>query len=162
MNPRHDVMQIFFIGNPRSRPKNQKPSSGPENYKHSVGQNDSGQHGQNDEPKPKKDVNLLVEDVEGKDAQGVVPLYVSRRAKPVECTFGHPRENLHHRIVPKLLIKIREVQYLDTKPAEFTVKEGIDQADLSNDVCKVQDFAESVAANVSRVIIHVRFQVFDQ
>ena len=42
-----------------------------------------------DEPKPEEDIDLLVDDVERKDAQTVELLHRSGRTKLVECALGH-------------------------------------------------------------------------
>ena len=44
---------------------------------------------QTDEPEPEEDVDLLVEDVQGEDAETVVGLHCTGRSVFVEGAFGH-------------------------------------------------------------------------
>ena len=48
---------------------------------------EGGDESKEDEPEPESDVNLLVDDVEGKNAEAVFPLDSSRRTELVESTF---------------------------------------------------------------------------
>ena len=50
---------------------------------------DTSDDGQDDEPEPEKDVDFLVDDVEGEDAEAVELLHRSGRTKLVECALGH-------------------------------------------------------------------------
>ena len=48
---------------------------------------DTSPDGKADEPEPEEDVDLLVDDIEGKNAEAVFPLDSSRRTELVESTF---------------------------------------------------------------------------
>ena len=50
---------------------------------------DTSDDGQDDEPEPEEDVDLLVDDVEREDAQTVELLHRPGRTKLVECALGH-------------------------------------------------------------------------
>ena len=50
---------------------------------------DAGPDGHGDEPEPQEDVDLLVDDVQGKHAQAVLLLNSSRRTILVESALGH-------------------------------------------------------------------------
>ena len=54
-----------------------------------VEQIERGQDSQDDEPEPQEDVDLLVDDVEGQDAHGVVTLDRAGGTVFVEVAFGH-------------------------------------------------------------------------
>lgn len=95
---------------------------------------DDGQQAENakeKEPKPKEDVDLLVDNVQGKYANGVVSLDFTAHAVFVEGALGHPREYVDHRIHPILLIGLEESQHLDTKVEKGTVEEAVHQKHLT-------------------------------
>ena len=48
-----------------------------------------GEEGEDDEPEPEEDVDLLVDDVEGEHAQAVVPGDGAARSVLVEGALGH-------------------------------------------------------------------------
>ena len=50
---------------------------------------DTSDDGQDDEPEPEEDVDLLVDDVEREDAETVKLLHRPGRTKLVECALGH-------------------------------------------------------------------------
>ena len=50
---------------------------------------DAGDDGDDDEPEPEEDVDLLVDNVEGQDAQRVKLLHGSGRTELVELALGH-------------------------------------------------------------------------
>jgi len=57
--------------------------------KSSVHHLDTSDDGEDDEPEPEEDVDLLVDDVEREDAQTVELLHRPGRTKLVECALGH-------------------------------------------------------------------------
>ena len=57
-------------------------------------------------PKPDEDVDLLVDNVERKNAEGVVFLDLTGGAELVERALRHPRKDVDHRIEPVLLKKL--------------------------------------------------------
>ena len=61
---------------------------------------DSGEDGEEHEPDPEEDVDLLVDDVDGEDALCVVPLDGARGAVLAESALGHAREHPRHRVDP--------------------------------------------------------------
>ena len=93
--------------------------------------NEECQACQDEHPEPKKDVNLFVENVQGKNAQGVVFFNFTGSAEFVECTFGHPREDVDHGINSVFLITISEGEHLDTKSDESSIKEPIQEKHLA-------------------------------
>ena len=52
-----------------------------------VDDHESGECPQDEHPEPEEDVDLLVEDVDRQDAEGVVLLKLPRRAKFVKCAL---------------------------------------------------------------------------
>lgn len=58
--------------------------------------------GEKDEPPPEKDKDLLVDDVDGQDALGVVPLDLPAWAVLVKRALRHPGSHISHsRLVMK-------------------------------------------------------------
>jgi hypothetical protein len=53
---------------------------------------DGGPDGESDEPEPEEDVDLLVDDVHGEDAETVLVLNRSRGTVVVERALGHLEE----------------------------------------------------------------------
>ena len=53
----------------------------------------AGEQADKDEPEPEKDVDLLVDDVEGEDAEAVVLLHGAGGAELVERALGHLGEH---------------------------------------------------------------------
>ena len=56
---------------------------------HPVGHLDGGDDGEDHEPEPEEDVDLLVDDVERQHAETVEALHCARRSKLVEGAFCH-------------------------------------------------------------------------
>ena len=54
-----------------------------------VDEDESGDDGQEDHPEPEEDVDLLIDDVQGKHTQAVLFLNSSRRTILVESALGH-------------------------------------------------------------------------
>ena len=63
------------------------PHPGADDYHEPVDDDQGGQDPQQQEPEPEEDVDLLVEDVDRQDAEGVVLLKFPRRAKFVKCAL---------------------------------------------------------------------------
>ena len=89
------------------------------------------QEAQDEEPEPEEDVDLFVDDVERKDAQGVVLLHLARRAELVESALGHPREDVDHRVDALLLVPLGERDHVETERQEGPVKERVHQEHLT-------------------------------
>jgi hypothetical protein len=53
-----------------------------------VNNDNRGEAGEAEHPEPEEDVDLLVEDVEGEDAEGVMLLQLTRRPKFMESALG--------------------------------------------------------------------------
>ena len=53
---------------------------------------DTSGDGQDDEPEPEEDIDLLVDDVEGEDAEPIKLLHRPGRTKLVECALGHLKQ----------------------------------------------------------------------
>ena len=63
--------------------------AGSEEDSDAVDEEDAGDGGDDDEPEPEEDVDLLVNDVEGQHAQAVMSLRGPTRPELVEAALGH-------------------------------------------------------------------------
>ena len=86
---------------------------------------------QDQEPEPEEDVDLLIDDIDGQDAEGIVALNVSRRAKLVEGAFGHAREYVDDRVHPVFFVAEGEGDDLDAKCEEGPVEETVHEEQLA-------------------------------
>ena len=91
----------------------------------------SGQHCQQQEVEPQEDVDLLIDNVDGQDAEGVVALNVSGRTKLVEGALGHPREDVDDRVYTILLVAQGKGNDLDAEGEESSVEEAVHQKELA-------------------------------
>ena len=62
------------------------------------------QYCEDDEPEPEEDIDLLVEDVDGKNTLGIVSLDIPTRSVLVEGALGHLglKVNLYYLLLPEL------------------------------------------------------------
>ena len=77
-----------------------------------VEEGDDGDGGQDDEPEPQEDVDLLVHDVDGQHADGVVDLQRAGGAVLEEAALGDAREDHGHRVDALLGVGLQEGQDL--------------------------------------------------
>ena len=77
-----------------------------------VDNDQEAENAEENEPKPEKDVNLLVDDVERQEAKRVVLLHLARGAELVERALGHAREHVDQGIQPVLLVLFGESDHL--------------------------------------------------
>ena len=60
---------------------------------------DGGPDGDDDVPQPEEDVDLLVDDVHGQDAEAVVALHGARGTVLVECALGDLKDEQCGRVI---------------------------------------------------------------
>lgn len=128
--PAHYKIYGFLLDQTISHPQQIHAHARREDDDHPVDDGDEGEHGQDDEPEPEEDVDLLVHHVQGKDAHGVVLFEFAGHSVFVEGAFGHPREDLDHGVDAVLLVAVYEGYYLDSKHEEGTVEEAVHQEHL--------------------------------
>lgn len=97
----------------------------------SIQQDEEREEHQQQEPEPEEDVDFLVDDVDGKDAEGVVPLQLPRRAELAERTLGHAREHEDHGVNPHLLVILHELDHVQAEREEGVAQEAVDQEHLT-------------------------------
>ncbi len=96
-----------------------------------VDQHQEGQQPQEEQPEPDEDVNLLVDNVERQDAEGVVLLNVARRAKLVKGALGHSREDIDHGIDAIFLITVGKGHHFDAIREKGPIKEPVQEEHLT-------------------------------
>ena len=122
-----------------------------EENQHSVDEDGSGNDGQEDEPEPEEDVNLLVDNVQWENAESIVFLHITRGTISVEGTLGHSRKDGHHWVDSVLLVHFSVTDNIITIGGEGAAKEGIDQIHLNDDIDKVENFAKDEVNKVGIV-----------
>ena len=75
-----------------------RPDAGPEEDPEAVEEEHTGDGGEEDEPEPEENVDLLVNDVERENTQTVMTLHSSRGSKLVKTAFCNLREDNSKRI----------------------------------------------------------------
>merc|ERR1719154_485838 len=96
---------------------------------------DDGEGGgdrQDDQPDPDNKVDLLIDDVQGQEAESIVILDAAAHAVLVELALGHLGEHLVHR-VPGNLILLVVFEDAAAVVEELAVKEYVRQVDLEED-----------------------------
>ena len=73
-----------------------------EEHHHPVEDGHGGEHGHEDEPEPEEDIYLLVDYVEGEDAEAVVLGDGARGPVLVKCALGHFGKHHVHGVSPVL------------------------------------------------------------
>ena len=89
------------------------------------------QDGKSDEPEPQKDVDLLVDDVEGQQTESIVFLDLSRRSEFVKSAFGHSWEHVDQWIEAVFLVLLCEGDHLKSKSQKGSVEKTIHQKNLA-------------------------------
>lgn len=120
------------------------------------------QNGQNNEPEPQKDVDLLIEDVQGEHTERIVLLYAAWRSVFVENTFGDAWKEFDHRIASILLIHVGEAPHIRAVCHECSAQEFIDEDNVCDDIGQVQELTEKVAERVTVVCAHAFHDIVDQ
>ena len=95
---------------------------------------DGGPDGEPDEPEPEEDVDLLVDDVHGQDAEAVHALDGAGGTVLVEGALGHLGEDAVHGVVPRLEGHLGLAEHLGAVLGELPTKEQVHQVDLRNHV----------------------------
>jgi len=109
---------------------------------------DACDDGKNDEPEPESDIDLLIDDVEGEDAHGIVLLNCTWRSVFVEGAFGYSGKYHHHGISSIVILFIDEVENVSTISHEDTAEEEIDEVHLPDDIDEVENVANEVLDGV--------------
>ena len=120
---------------PVAHAQNKGPDVGAEDDGRAVDEDEEGEAAEEEEPEPDEDVDLLVDNVEREDAEGIVLLDVARSAELVEGALGHAREDVDHGVDPVLLVAVGEGHDLNAVGEEGAVEEAVQQDHLT---CKIR------------------------
>ena len=135
------VVLVGFVGLPGDEVP---PEAGHAHDGHDVDGVERGEDGEHHEPEPERDVDLLVDDVKAKDAEGVQLHDGARGSVLVEGALGHAGEDLHHGVRPVLVVHVDEVEHVRAVGHEHAAQEEIDEIHLTDDVHEVQHVAEEI------------------
>ena len=103
----------------------------------------TGEHGDEHEPEPHEDVDLLVEEVDGQDALHAVVVLVAH-LPDVEVTHSHPREPLGGRPV---LAHDQVFDHLEPVQVVVRGQEGVQHEQLADSVGDVEDLHGQVGGH---------------
>ena len=109
---------------------------------------------QNDEPEPHEDVDLLVEDVDGEDAEAVVDLDRTGASVLVEHALGHFGEDQVHRVAPVFRVHLRDGRHHGAVLGEHAAQEPVHQVQLEAQVDQRQKLAHGVLQEVALVLVN--------
>ena len=126
---------------------------------HPVEDGHGGDHGENDEPEPEKDEDLLVDDVEGKDAEAVVLGHGARGTVHVEGALGHLREHRVHWVGSDLRVHRSHLDNLCPVGGELVAEEPVGEVDLADHVDQGQQLAEEEVEGVASVCPQVLLEI---
>ena len=126
-----------------------------------VDEGQSWYDGDDDQPEPDEDVDLLVDDVQGKNAEAVFLLHGTGRTVVVEGALGYLGKYLGHGIGPVLGFHFWVCQDVKSVVPELVAEEEVGKVDLSEDVCEVEDLAQEEPDGVEAVGAAVKAPVPD-
>ena len=98
----------------------------------SVDEGKSGDDGDDDQPEPDEDVDLLVDDVERENAEAVFLLDGAGGTVVVEGTLGHLGEDLGHGVRPLLGLHLGVGQDVEAVVPELVAEEEVGEVDLGS------------------------------
>ncbi len=121
----NDHLDALPLDPPIAEPEDEGPDVGREDDHDAVDEDEEAEQAQEEQPEPDEDVDLLVDNVQRQDAQGIVLLYVAGRSELVERALGHPREDVDHGIDAILLVSIGEAHHFNAIGEERAVEESV-------------------------------------
>ena len=120
------------------------------------------QNGQNDEPEPQEDVNLLIENVERKHTQRIVLLDAARASVFVEAALCQSREHLNHWIGTILLVHVGEFEDVSAVRQKRTAQELVHDDDVGHHIHEIQYFTEEIPKRIAVVCAQAVDDVIDE
>ena len=97
---------------------------------HSIAHRNPRNNGQTNKPKPKENVNLFVENINGQNTKSVVDLKSSGRTESSKGTFCHFGKNQVHWITSIFWIQIGNVPYIDSIFRKESSQENVHENQL--------------------------------
>ena len=120
-----DGVDDFAVDEPEADVEQVGPHARRQDDDEPVEEDEGCEEAEDEEPEPEEDVDLLVDDVQRQDAEGVVLLHLAGRAELVESALGHAREDVDHRVDPLLLIALRERDHVKAERQESAIEKRI-------------------------------------
>ena len=96
------------------------------------------QYCEDDEPEPEEDIDLLVEDVDGKNTLGIMSLDIPTGSVLVEGALGDPGKYPGHRVRSALLLHLHKGGRVDAVLGELVAEEAVREEDLADDIDEVE------------------------
>jgi hypothetical protein len=135
------------------------PEFGHAQNNESVDEGKAGDNGDDDQPEPDEDVDLLVDDVEREHAEAILLLDSAGGTVVVEGTLGHLGEDLGHGVRPFFGFHFGVGQNVKAVVPELVAKEEVGEVDLAQDVGKVKGLAQEEPEGVKPVGASVKTPV---
>ena len=107
--------------------------------------------GDDDQPEPDEDVDLLVDDVQRENAEAVFLFDGSGGTVVVEGTLGNLGKYLGHGVGPVLGFHFWVCQDVEAVVPELVAEEEVGEVDLSEDVGEVEDLAQKEPDGIEAV-----------
>ena len=118
-----------------------------------------GDNGEDHEPEPEEDEDLLVDDVEGEDAEAVVPGHGARGPVHVEGALGHLGEHHVHGVGAVLGVHGRHLDHVEAVGGELVAEEAVGEVDLPHHVDEGEQLAEEEVDGVPAVAPQVLLEI---
>merc|ERR1719284_1651814 len=123
---------------------------------------DAGPNGHGDEPEPEEDVDLLVDDVVGQDAEAILVLHGTGGTILVEGALGDLGEHLVQWIGTFLEWLVADGKNLSSISGKLASQEDVHQVNLNQNVHKVEQLAEDELEDIRVVMMNCPLEIFDQ
>jgi len=150
----HDIRQVLLCVTLSTVvsfvfPKRRR-NNGNESEKHM----ECGPSGQGEKPEPQENVDFLVDDVDGQNAQVISSLHGTGRTIFVKSTFGHLREYLGHGIDTFFNGQFASPQNIEAILGKLAVQEKVHKINLEQNVEEIEDFASNKFGDITVVRVH--------
>jgi len=127
----YNCPDIVRTNKSKTHPKEINPHPGTHDDDDPVQDTTEGKYPQNEEPEPEEDVYLLVDDIQRKDAHGIVTLHLAGDTVLVESAFCHSGKDVDHWIHTVFLVALHKFEDIYAKHKEFSVEETVHQEHLT-------------------------------
>ncbi len=126
--------------------EDQATNRGAEGGQQAVEKDQTAEEGEQVEPEPEKEVDLLAENVHRKEAHGVEAFNAGRRAELVELALGDARKETHHWTVLQWPGgRLAEGEHLPAVVEELPTQQPVHEHHLREDVHQIEQLADDVA-----------------
>ena len=127
----------------------------------SINDKHSGDNSKKNHPKPDKNKDLLINDIQGQNAKSVFLFNCSRSSIFMESTFGDFWKNSFHGIRSIFRFHSSIVQNITTVCHELTAQKEIDEVHLNKDVNEIEDFTNKKSQCVCGMCSTMQSEILD-